>query len=198
MKTILTNLAIEFGPVAAFFLVYSFYDFFSAIWAAITASVLAVSFALYRQRRFAWFPVSATASMLFFGGSSLYFQNETFYILQDSIGSVLFSSILLGSVWLWKRPILESWFGHSFAISKTGWRTITIRWGVFFLVMAAANEFVRLTLTPDTWVLFKAGMLAATTLFGLYQFRISMKERIAGESNALGLRVVPIPIDERE
>jgi len=192
MQTILTNFSIEFGPVAIFLATYYFSDFFTAIWAAILSSLLAVCVALYRQRRFAWFPVIATGSLVFFGGSALFFQNETFYILQDTIGSAAFALVLLLSVYWWKKPLLEAWFGHTFALTHTGWRTLTIRWGTFFVLFAFANEAVRILAAPEIWVLFKVSSTAGTVLFGLYQFRVSIKERIAHESNWLGLRTRPV------
>ncbi len=196
MRTLIHSVLIEFGPVTLFFATYVVSDFFTAIWANIIATACAVGYALYDQRRIAWFPIVTLVSVLVFGGSSLFFKSETLYILQDTIGSLVFAGVFLVSVWR-GRPILEAWFRYTFAISERGWRVLTIRWGVFFLLLGISNEAVRLTLSPEAWVVFKAGTTLATILFGLYQFRLSMRERIEKESNRLGLRTVPIPIDTR-
>jgi intracellular septation protein len=187
MHVFLPSFLVEFGPVAVFLGVYVFTDFFTAIWAAIGAVVCAVAYALVQQRRIAWFPIISLASTLFFGGSSLLFHNETYFILQDTIGNIAFGAVFLWSVWR-GTPILKILFQYTFAITDRGWRILTIRWAVFFLVLGCLNEFVRLTQSPETWVVFKAASTVAFVLFGVYQFRLSIKERLKKQSNWLGLR----------
>ena len=53
-------------------------------------------------------------------------------------------------------------------LSEEAWRTLSIRWGLFFLAMAVLNEIVWRTQTTDTWVNFKVfGLLPLTLVFAL-------------------------------
>lgn len=184
---------IEFGPVALFLTVYYFTDFFTAVEVAVCAVVLAVVCAHVWGRRIAWFPIVTLASTLAFGGASLLFKNETYYILQDTVGSFVFAGVFLYSVWR-GTPILKSWFQYMFALTERGWRVLTIRWAIFFLITGSLNEVVRLTQTPELWVWFKLSITIATVLFGAYQFRLSVRERVPMESDRLGFRIVPSSI----
>ena len=40
-------------------------------------------------------------------------------------------------------------------LDAEGWRKLTLRWGLFFFVLAALNELVWRTQTQDFWVAFK-------------------------------------------
>ena len=48
------------------------------------------------------------------------------------------------------------------------WRTLTLRWAVFFLVLAVLNEYVWRTMSEETWVNFKVfGLMGLTMVFAL-------------------------------
>ena len=67
-------------------------------------------------------------------------------------------------------------FDSVFHLTEEGWRKLTIRWAVFFLVLAVLNEIVWRTQTTDIWVSFK--------LFGFVP-------------NDLPLRLAAIAVDEK-
>ena len=51
-----------------------------------------------------------------------------------------------------------------------GWRTLTLRWGVFFYFLAVLNEVVWRNFSTDFWVSFKVfGLMPITIVFGLAQ-----------------------------
>ena len=61
-------------------------------------------------------------------------------------------------------------------LTDEGWRKLTIRWGVFFYVLAALNEIVWRTQSEDVWALFKTfGTMPITIVFALAQVPLIMK-----------------------
>jgi intracellular septation protein len=61
-------------------------------------------------------------------------------------------------------------------LTPEGWRKLTLRWALFFLVLAVLNEIVWRTQTTDTWVAFKLfGAVPLTFLFGAAQFPLIRK-----------------------
>ena len=55
-------------------------------------------------------------------------------------------------------------------LTEEGWRKLTIRWALFFAVMAVVNELVWRNVSTDAWVSFKAfGFLPLTFLFAIAQ-----------------------------
>jgi hypothetical protein len=63
-----------------------------------------------------------------------------------------------------------------FDLTDEGWRKLTWRWVLFFLVLAALNEIVWRTQTTDFWVNFKLfGVVPLTFLFGALQYPLLVK-----------------------
>jgi intracellular septation protein len=192
MSTLILNIGIEFGPLAAFILAYSVSDFFTAIAVTMVTAVVSLATALIVQRRVALFPIFSTVLILIFGSLSLYFQDEGFFIFLDTLNNGLLGAGLAISLWL-GRPALAPLFDHVFALTPAGWYYLTRRWAILLISIAVLNEMVRLFGTPEQWVYFKTANMALTVAFAFWQFRLSARERVPGEANALGLRIAAPP-----
>jgi intracellular septation protein len=189
MITLALNIAIEFGPVAAFIASYWLWGFFVAIEATMLVTAVSVALAYVRHRRLALFPTFTAATVLSFGGLSLVTQNETFFIFLDTVSNLIFGLLLAVSLYF-ERPVLKPMFERVFALTDAGWHTLTWRWMLFLLSVGILNECVRLLGTPEVWVLFKTLNVVVTTTFAFWQFRLASRTRIPAESNRWGLRVV--------
>jgi intracellular septation protein len=63
---------------------------------------------------------------------------------------------------------LKDLLGSTLEMPEAAWRTLTLRWTVFFLVMAGLNEYVWRTMSEATWVNFKVfGLMGLTMVFAL-------------------------------
>ncbi len=63
-----------------------------------------------------------------------------------------------------------------FHLTAEGWRKLTLRWSVFFLVLAVLNEIIWRTQTTDLWVAFKVfGVVPLTFVFAALQYPLLMK-----------------------
>lgn len=178
---------IEFGPSLVFIIAYQFSGFITGVLLNLLATLLAVLVAQLYQRRIALFPIAMLIFVSFFGSLTWFYQDPQFFIYQHSIYYSLFSLILIFS-WIKKSNTLKRLFLELFAISDSAWRSLDLRWGILFLFLAFSNEFVWRILGESQWVIFKFSTNIIILLFGLYQFRLSRKERLP-EANALGLRV---------
>ena len=50
------------------------------------------------------------------------------------------------------KPLLAIVFDAVFELTEEGWRKLTLRWAMFFLVLAVLNEIVWRTHSTDFWV----------------------------------------------
>ena len=63
-----------------------------------------------------------------------------------------------------------------FELTEEGWRKLTLRWALFFFVLAVLNEIVWRTQTTDFWVSFKVfGIMPLTIVFALAQTPLLMR-----------------------
>ena len=61
-------------------------------------------------------------------------------------------------------PLLKPLFGTAFRLTDEGWRKLTLRWTLFFFVLAAVNEVMWRGFTTDTWIASKMFLSFPLTL----------------------------------
>jgi intracellular septation protein len=162
--------AVDYGPLAVFFVTYVTLGLMAATGALIAASLLALLAAWVLERRVPVIPLVTTAIVAIFGGLTLWLQDETFIKMKPTIVQALFALILLGGLAL-RRPLLKTLLGAMMPpMSDAAWRQFTLRYALFFVAMAALNEIVWRTQSTDVWVTFKVfGLSGLTFLFILSQ-----------------------------
>jgi len=162
-----TKLLVEFGPLVVFFLANWLggpYWATGAVMAA-TAVALAVSWGL--TRKLAIMPLITGVFVLVFGTLTFWFHEQAFLQVKVTLINALFGTVLLAGVFF-GRSYMKMLMDSAMTMPDSAWRTLSIRWGVFFLGMAALNEVLRRGLSWDHWVLFKAfGLLGLTMVFAL-------------------------------
>ncbi len=170
--------AVDYGPLRGFLAFYFATDLLVATAALIAVTALALVLALWIERRVPWMPVVTAAVVGVFGGLTLWSGDETFIKIKPTIAQLLFAAVLLGSLAL-GRPVLKPLLGAAWPMDDRGWRRLSLRFAIFFLVMAVLNEAVWRTQSTDVWVLFKVfGLFGLTMLFSLAQMPLMKRHRL--------------------
>lgn len=185
--SILVTLA-ELGPVVAFFVAGQLLDFYTAVAILMAGTVLAVSVSWYLERHVPVLPIISAVFVLVGGAATFLFAEEDAIIIADTVYYGLIAGLLLTSL-LRGRLILKAMFGLVFAITDTGWRTLSWRWFYFLALSALANETVRLLATPELWIDYRFYQTIVMILFASYQFTLTRQYRIEKESTAWGIRL---------
>lgn len=150
-------------------------DTMVATQALMAAAALAVVLGLVVERRIAWLPLIAGVFAMIFGGLTLFFHDDRFIKMKPTVVNLIFAGICLGGVLTGRNPI-KAVAGESLHLPDTVCRTLAIRYGLFFIVLAAANEAVWRTQSTQTWAWFRfPGLLALTFLFALSQAPLMMR-----------------------
>ncbi|HGG58331.1 MAG TPA: septation protein A [Gammaproteobacteria bacterium] len=164
--------ALEIGPLILFFLANAKAGIFWATGTFMVATIAALVASFILVRHLPVMPFVSGVVVLVFGGLTLWLQNETFIKLKPTIIYSLFGATLIGGLFFGKS-LLGYVFGTVFNLTAEGWRILTMRWGIFFLVMAALNEFVWRHFSTDLWVSFKVfGFMPLTFVFAMGQMRL--------------------------
>lgn len=165
----LLKLLIELGPLIAFFLVYSRAGIYWATGILMLATVasLVASRALFG--RLLAMPVVTAVLVVVFGGLTFWLDDPRFIKIKPTIINLLFAGVLLAGL-IMRRPLLKMLFGEAFNLTEEGWRKLSVRWTLFFLVLAALNEVVWRNFSEAAWVNFKVfGILPLTLVFAMAQ-----------------------------
>ncbi|MCC6983871.1 MAG: septation protein A [Bauldia sp.] len=176
----LLKLVLELGPLGIFFFANTRAGLFWATGLFMGAVVIALAISYALTRRLPVMPVVSGIVVLVFGGLTLWLQDETFIKMKPTIVNTLFGAILLGGL-AFGRSLLGYVFDSVFRLTDNGWRTLTFRWGIFFLVLAVLNEVVWRNFSTDTWVSFKVfGIMPLTLLFTFSQLPLINRESLDG------------------
>jgi len=192
------KLAIEAGPLVVFFLVNGRdglpefrhlwmaegaaplvgQSLFEATGAFMVATVIALVAGWRMERKLPIMPLVSGGFVLVFGGLTLVLADETFIKLKPTLVNTLFAVILFGGL-AFGRALLKPLFGAALQLSERGWRVLTLRWAIFFVILAIANEIVWRNFTTDFWVSFKLfGIMPLTFLFAASQTPLLLREQV--------------------
>jgi intracellular septation protein len=174
----LFKLATELGPLLVFFIANAKFHLFVATGAFMVA-VVAAMIASYVVTRHV--PIMALVTgiiVIVFGTLTLVLHDETFIKVKPTIIYSLFAGVLGGGL-LFGRSFIAIMFDQMFNLTPQGWRSLTMRWALFFLALAVLNEIVWRTQTTDFWVNFKVfGVTPLTMLFALTQMPLIKRYQV--------------------
>ncbi len=178
----LFKLATELGPLIVFFAANAKFGLFVATGAFMVAIVAAIVASYVVTKHVPIMALVTAAVVLVFGTLTLVLHDETFIKVKPTIIYSLFAAVLGGGL-LFGRSFIAVMFDQVFNLTPQGWRTLTLRWAIFFAAMAVLNEVVWRTQTTDFWVAFKAfGVIPLTMGFAILQMPLVKKYQSAPES----------------
>lgn len=197
----LLKLVLELGPLMVFFFANTRGEWLAqkipalaefggpifiatGLFMAATAIALAASWLLVRTLPI--MPLVSGVVVFIFGALTLWLQDDVFIKMKPTIVNTLFGGVLLGGLWFGKS-LLGYVFDSAFSLDAEGWRKLTLRWGLFFLFLAVANEIVWRNFPTDTWVAFKVwGIMPITLLFTFSQMPLILRHSLDEKSGNPG------------
>jgi intracellular septation protein len=164
------SLAVDYGPLLVFFLVYKFAGSGSGPIAQIetiiratgvfmVATVIALIVSKVRLGRISPMLWLSTILIVGFGGLTIWLHDPKFIQLKPTIVYALLASLLFGGLLLGKpllKYVLEAGYD---GLSERGWFVLSRNWAIFFAAMALLNEGLRATLDFDRWLTVKVWVL---------------------------------------
>ena len=150
------NIAVDYGPVAVFFLVYRHFSpsdhnnvvaEVSAIASSVGAFIVSAVIALVTSRiwlgRISPMLWLSTLLIVGFGGLTILLRDPVWIQIKPTAIYLLFGITLLIGAWR-GRPLLKYLLEAAFeGLDDAGWLKLSRNWGVFFLLLAALNEGLR-------------------------------------------------------
>jgi intracellular septation protein len=191
----LLKLGLEVGPIAVFFLAYRMAPvadglgvaerqleqilFATAVFVPTILAALGLSYLL--TRKLPKMAVITAVVVTVFGGLTLILRDDTFVKMKPTILYCLFAGIL-GFGLARGQIYLKYLMDELIPMQREGWLKFTVRFVVFYVALAAVNEFVWRVYGTDTWVNFRTFVLpAANFVFIMAQVPLFQRFSLAGE-----------------
>lgn len=190
------SLALDFGPLLAFFLAYKFAGVIMGTAIFMGAIVVAVILSKVKLGKVSPMLWLSALLVLFFGSLTIYFHDQKFIQIKPTIIYAFFALMLFGGL-MRGKPLLKYLLQAAYdGLSEEGWRKLSRNWAFFFLFMAVANEVMRASLTFDTWLAVKVWgvtiisvVFAAANIPMLMRYGLTLGDKL--ESDEIGETTPP-------
>ena len=167
--------AVDFGALIAFGIVYfATHDLLKATWAIVAGSAVALLVGLIIEKRLAPLPLILGVFALVFGGLTLVTHDVRWLKLEGSFLYIALGLGLLIGARMGLNPLKEL-LGSALHMPLPAWRTLTIRYALFFLALGVANEAVRRLGSDDLYAKWKIAKFVISMAFSLAQAPFLMK-----------------------
>lgn len=174
--------ALEFGPVALFFIAYIWlkdevfqfdgteYEGFIIVTAGFVPLMILSTLALWKLTgTLSKMQIFTVVLVTVFGGLSVWQNDKSFLQMKPTILYLLFAAIL-GFGLLRKQSYLQYMMGEMMPLQDRGWMILTQRMALLFLALAVLNELIWRNMSEETWVYFKTfGLPMAIFSFFIFQ-----------------------------
>ncbi len=188
-KTSGSQVLFELGPVLIFVLTYNVVRRFeegagllskenAIYWGTgvfMAATLGVIGWSLFTKRKISPMVWVSAAIVTVFGGLTLYFQSPEFAYYKPTIINLLFAGLIFGGLAFGKN-VWKLAFQHAFDLPDHAWKVFAIRWGFFYIFLAALNEFLWRNYSEDFWANAKIFLVVpATFIFMMLNMPYLMK-----------------------
>ena len=175
---------VDLGPVIIFMLTYNLArgrvpageEIYLATGVFIAATIAAIGYAWFKQKRLPPMLIVTAVVVLVFGGLTLALHDPVFIKMKPTIVNLLYAGVILGGLAV-KQNVWKMLFQNAFpALPENVWTNFALRWGVFFIFLAILNEVIWRNFSEAFWANFKVfGVMPLTFLFMLANMPLLMK-----------------------
>lgn len=160
-----------------------------ATWFLVAGSAVGVAVGLIVEKRLALMPLLVGGFALVFGLLTVLTGDGLWVKVKVTALNLSLAVALIGGVMLNKQP-LKALLGTVIPINDRAWRTLTLRYGIYFLAVGITNELIRSEALvgwvagqigrgdvdpADVWVSFRGVLWIASSAFGLSQIPLIMR-----------------------
>ena len=176
---------LELGPTLIFFLVYmrikdesfvlngvTYSGFIVAALVLVPLLLASIAAIWWLMGTLSRMQIFVAVMVVFFGGLTAWFNDESFFKMKTTIVYGSFA-LILGAGLLRGKSLLQWVMGDALPMQPEGWMILTRRLALMFAALAIANEVIWRTQTTELWVKLETfAMPAVLFLFLMLQFAL--------------------------
>ncbi|BAF61937.1 inner membrane-spanning protein YciB [Candidatus Vesicomyidisocius calyptogenae] len=132
---------LEFFPIILFFVVYKVMGLYMAIYAMISATFLQMIIVRFQIGRFENTHLITFGLLGVLGGVTLVLRDPAFLMWKVSVLYVVFAFMLVLSMWIGKKTLLQRMLGKELDLPINVWCQLSWLWGFGFIGIAIVNAY---------------------------------------------------------
>ncbi len=132
---------LDFFPIALFFIVYKTVGLYAAIYAMIAATAVQMTISRLQNGKFEKTHIITFVLLVVFGGVTLALKDPAFIMWKVSVLYVVFALVLIASIWIGKKTLLQHVMGKELQLPAQVWQRLTWFWGLGFVGIALVNSY---------------------------------------------------------
>ncbi|MCE8468459.1 septation protein IspZ, partial [Rhodovulum sulfidophilum] len=161
------KLALELGPIVAFFVAYlrlrdrtftiagtDYQGFVLATAGFIPLLLVTTAILWVLTRHVSKMQIATAVLVVVFGGLTVWLNDERFFKMKPTAIYALFAAVL-GFGLLRGKSYLQYVLDEAVPLERAGWMILTRRLMLFFVGLAVLNEAIWRTMSTDAWVNFR-------------------------------------------
>ena len=192
LQNILINWAVEFGPIAIFFIMLAIMGetpsgFVLSTGVFTLGTIVALTVSYVREGRIALFAAVAGAFIVGFGIVTVISDNPNVFMFKDTAYNGFFALVLLPGL-IARKGSLKLFFNSLFDLTEEGWFKLSFHYFILFALIAVSNEFIWRHYPQTVWIVSKYIATFSTVALGFCEIPLGKKYRNPTAS-AWGVRV---------
>jgi len=159
------KILLDFLPLVVFFAAYKAAGIYVAAGVAIVVAVAQIVWSLARRIKIKPVQWVSLGFIVIFCSATILLHDEFYFKLKWTLFYGSMGTMILVALAMKKNP-LKSLLGQEIELPAAIWHKLSISWGIYFLVMAALNQYIAMVLSLDAYVNVKIfGGMALSAIF---------------------------------
>lgn len=172
------KLITEFSPLVAFFVGYKMDGIIAATCYMLVVTGICMAISYFAERKINTANLISTLLLLVSASLTIFSGNSIFIKMKPTVLYLIFALTFFVTNFKW-QPATKMILGKAINLEEQKWKILNIRFMLFFITMATANELIWRNFSEAFWVNFKVfGALPITILFLLTQTPFILRHKI--------------------
>jgi intracellular septation protein len=157
---------LDFLPAIAFFVGFKLGDIYLATKIGIGVTVALVLYLKVSRQKITPLLWLSLIVIVVFGSLTIALHDENFIKWKPTVLYTLSATALMIGLYAFKKNLLQWLLGAQLQLPRFVWDRLAQMWSALFLLLAAANAFIALNYSTETWVTWRTfGITGALLVF---------------------------------